>query len=445
MCSPFVWNGVQYTIVIATFQRYMRLRLPTASDIKNKTVLVRVDYNVPLKLVEGKYQVIDDRRIQASLETIKFLQKHQAKVVLVTHLGRPKGEKKKKLSLKPIAQHLTQKLQMPTLFAEDCIGEKVEKKIKNLNPGQVLLLENVRFYKEEKKNDEQFTKQLAQLADVYINEAFSAAHRAHASTVGITKYLPSFAGFQLAHEVKTLHQLMTSPPHPFVIVVGGAKISDKIGALENLLHVADLVLVGGGVANNFLKAENLEIHKSYLQDNPVDDDKKGTNFVKLADKLIEETKTEKFLKDGYVPLPKIVYPLDVIAASSPQAKKTEMIDLTHDMEDTSDDKNLMYLDIGPNTIRLYLELIKQAKAIFWNGPMGVFEKEPFKTGTTKIAQAIADSSAQTVVGGGDTVAAINKLKLEKKYTHVSTAGGAGLVFLANQKMPALQALTLSSS
>ncbi len=444
MCSPFDWNGVQYTIVISTFQRYMRLNLPKSKDVKNKTVLVRVDYNVPLVSKEGQYQVADDRRILASLETINFLKDNQAKIILISHLGRPKGERKNSLSSKPVADYLSKKLNIPTQHVDDCIGEKVEKTVQDLKPGEILLLENSRFYKEEKKNEPTFAKKLASLAEVYINEAFSSAHRAHASTLGVTKYLPNFAGFQLAHEIKTLHQLMTDPAHPFIIMVGGAKISDKIGALDNLLANADAVLVGGGVANNFLKAENLEIHKSYLQDTPADLKKQGVNFVEVADDLIEETKTEKFLKDGYVPLPKIIYPIDVVAASSPDSSKTEVIDLTHDMEDTPNDKNLMYLDIGPKTTRLFQEIISQAKSVFWNGPMGYFEKDSFKTGTTKVAQSLASAEATTIVGGGDTVKAIDDLKLIEKFTHVSTAGGAGLVFLAGKDLPALKPLTVSS-
>ena len=442
MRSPFDWNKVQYIIVTFTFLRYMKLRLPTANDVKNKTVLLRVDYNVPLKLKNGQYQVVDDRRIRVSLTTLNFLKKNQAKIILIAHLGRPSGQKKSSLSLKPIAEYLQKELGLEIIYIDDCIGKKINQAINQLQPGKILLLENVRFHAEEEKNDPEFSKKLAELADLYINEAFSVSHRAHASTEGVTHYLPSFAGFQFENEIKTLHELMTQPKHPFLIIIGGAKISDKIGALENLLDAADGILVGGAVANNFLKAENIEIHKSFLQDTPVDLKKQGINFVKLADDLIEETKTEKFLKDGYVPLPKIIYPLDVVAAKSPESTQTQIIDLTHDMQDTPHDKNLMYLDIGPKTTRLYQELISQAKSIFWNGPMGYFEKKPFEKGTVKIAKALASVSATTVVGGGDTVKAISDLKLDKEYTHVSTAGGAALVFLAGQDLPALKPLTI---
>jgi len=421
----------------------MQLNLPTATAIKDKIVLVRVDYNVPLEKKGDEYRVRDDRRIKASLETIEFLQKHRAKIILMTHLGRPGGKKVAKLSAKPVANYLKNKLKLPASFVNDCIGEKVQARVDQLQPGEILLLENVRFYEQEKKNDRQFAKQLAALADVFINEAFSSAHRTHASTVGVTKYLPSFAGFQLESEVSTFCKLMTEPKHPFVILVGGAKISDKVAALENLLAVADVVLVGGGVANNFLKADEVEIHKSYLQDTPADLKKRGINCVKLADKLIKKTKTQKFLKDGYLPLSKIIYPVDVIAAASPDSTKTQLIDLTNGMKDTPHDKNLMYLDIGPKTIKLFEEIISQAKSVFWNGPMGYFEKKPFKKGTTSIAKTLAESKATTIIGGGDTISTISSLNLDNKYTHVSTAGGASLLFLAGQTLPALKPLTIS--
>jgi len=422
----------------------MKLRLPKISDVKNKTILVRVDYNVPLKLVNHKYKVVNNRRIQASLKTINFLKKNNSKIILITHVGRPGGKHNNKLSSKPIADHMTKVLKIPTLWVNDCVGDQVKTAADQLQPGEILLLENTRFHPEEKKNDLQFAKKIASLADVYINDAFSTSHREHASTVGVTKYLPSFAGFHLQTEIKTLIKLTTKPKRPFFAIVGGAKISDKIAVLEKLLKVADAVLVGGGVANNFLKAEGIEIYKSYLQDVPADLKKEGINYVMLANKLIEETKTEKILKDGYVPLPKILYPLDVVAAKSPESTETQIIDLTSGMADKPNDKNLMYLDIGPKTIRLYQELIAQAKSVFWNGPMGYFEKKPFKKGTVEIAKSLAaltSNKTTTVVGGGDTIKTISDLKLDKKYTYISTAGSAGLLFLAGQTLPALKPLT----
>lgn len=421
----------------------MKLRLPTVSDIKNKTVLVRVDYNVPLKKIAGKYQVVGDRRIKDSLEIINFLKKHQAKIILMSHLGRPGGVRKSSLTSKPTAEYL-QKNGYKVTYINNCIGEKVNQAAEKLQPGEILLLENTRFHPEEKKNDLQFAKKLASLADVYINDAFSSSHRIHASTVGVTRYLPSFAGFHLQTEVKTLLKLINHPQRPFFAIVGGAKISDKIAVLEKLLKVADAVLVGGGVANNFLKAEGVEICKSYLQDVPADLKKEGVDYVKFADRLIEESKSCKILKDGYVPLPKIIYPIDVVAAASPDSTKTQIIDLTNGDVDKINDKNLMYLDIGPKTTRLYRELIAQAKSVFWNGPMGYFEKEPFRKGTTGVAKALAAADATTIIGGGDTVKAVTDLKLDQKFTYVSTAGGAGLLFLAGEELPALKPLTISS-
>ncbi len=424
----------------------MRLRLPKVSDVKNKTVLVRVDYNVPLKKINGQYQVIGDRRIKSSLETINFLKQNQAKIILMSHLGRPSGKSIKKFSTRPIANYLTTTLKIPTMWVNDCVGNQVQTAVANLQPGGVLLLENTRFYIAEKNNDLKFAKKLAAVADVFINDAFSAAHRQHASTLGVTKYLPSFAGLHLQTEVKTLLNLINHPPRPFFAIVGGAKISDKISVLEKLLEVADAVLVGGGVANNFLKAEGVEIFKSYLQDVPADLKKENVNYVEFANKLIEDTKTDKILKDGYIPLPKIIYPLDVVAATSPESTKTQIIDLTNGETDFIKNKRLMYLDIGPKTTRLYQELITQAKSVFWNGPMGYFEKTPFKKGTTGIAKALATATTNatmTIVGGGDTIKTIDDLKLAGHYSYVSTAGSAGLLFLAGQDLPALKPLTVN--
>lgn len=424
----------------------MQLRTPSAQDVAGKTVLVRVDYNVPLEEKNGQLVVADDRRVEASLETIQFLLTNKAKVVLMSHLGRPE-HREPEFSLQPVADHITQKFQLPIQFIEETIGDKVMTAADELQPGNILLLENVRYHPEEERNDPQFAQNLAALADVYINEAFSAAHRAHASTEGVTKYLPSFAGFNLAKEVEVLSKLLTEPKRPFYIVVGGAKISDKVGALTNLAKIADAVLVGGGVANNFLKAEGLEIHHSYLQDTPADLKKKGVDYVAVADDLIEFTKTERVLIAGHIPLPKIIYPVDVVAAESPESTDTKVVDLTHNNQDKPDDqdpdKNLMYLDIGPKTIKLFTELIAQAGSIFWNGPMGYVEKAPFKRGTEIIARAIANSSAQSIIGGGDTVAATEKLHLEEQFTYVSTAGGAGLEFLSGTMLPGIKPLVVT--
>jgi 3-phosphoglycerate kinase len=372
----------------------------------------------------------------------------------MSHLGRPGGEIKPELSLKPTAEHLDQLLEAKVKFINQTVGEKVKTAANEIKPGQILVLENLRFHAGEKKNSSEFAQQLADLADVYINEAFSACHRAHASISGVPKIMQeregatklsglTFAGLHLQSEIENLQRLMEDPGHPFVMVIGGAKISDKVEAVKNLNKIADLVLVGGGVANNFLKAGGIETHKSYLEDKPVDNKKENVDYVKVAKDLIEETKTEKVLKDGYIPLPKILFPIDVVAAPSKDTKdndQIELINLSQGMKDTLDDKDLMYLDIGPRTIKLYQDLILQAETIFWNGPMGVFEQEPFQAGTREIARAIAKAGAETVIGGGDTIGAVKEFGFKNRFDYVSSAGGAALDFLAGKTLPGLEAV-----
>ncbi len=416
-----------------------RLRVPKVNDVANKTVLVRVDFNVPLLEFPGGFRVKNDNRIQAALETINYLVSHDAKTILISHLGRPEGKPNPKYSLAPIAHHLSQKLHQPTLFCDDTVGEKAQQAAKNLKPGEVLLLENLRFHAEEENNDAGFAKKLASLADLYINEAFSASHRAHASTEGVTHFLPSFAGAGFNEEVSTLHRLMTNPRRPFVIVIGGAKISDKVEAVVNLTHLADQVLVGGGVANNFLKAEGFEIAKSFIQDTPADLKKKGVDYVSVADHLLAETKASKQLIEKYIPLPKIVYPIDVMAGSGLEARTSHPLDLTQKTPEglRADD---MFLDIGPKTAHLYAEIISRAGTVFWNGPMGVFENKEFALGTRRIANAIAKTKATTILGGGDTQSAIGHFGLSQKFDYISTAGGAALDFLAGKELPGLKPL-----
>jgi phosphoglycerate kinase len=412
----------------------MILKNPTVDDVANKTVLVRVDYNVPLKQDEAGLKVAEAKRIEDSLPLIKFLQENNCKVILMSHLGRPKGERVDKLSLKPVAKYLQDKLDSSVKFVSETVGENVQAAVAELQPGEILLLENLRFQPTEKKNDEEFAKKLAALADIYINEAFSTSHRTHASMVGVAKLLPAFAGFHLQKEVENLQRLMDKPEHPFVMIIGGAKIADKVEAVKNLHQVADIVLVGGGVANNFLKAEGIETHKSNLEEESNGQDKKPINYVDVAKKLIKDNRTERMLKDGYIPLPKILAPIDVVAAKDKTSADTEIIDLTHDMADTPDDKDLRYFDIGPRTIRLFTDLILQAKTIFWNGPLGVFEQEQFASGTREIARAVAKSGAETILGGGDTIAAIHQFGFEDRYDYVSSAGGAALEFLAGKEL-----------
>lgn len=425
----------------------MKLNIPSAEKIAHKTVLVRVDYNVPLEKdgTTGKFKVADDNRIQTSLKTINFLLESNCKVVLISHLGRPGGQAKPKLSLKPTAEHLNDLLETQVKFCKNTVGSKAKTVIDQLEPGQILVLENLRFNLGEKKNDSKFAQQLADLSDVYINEAFSACHRAHASISGVPTIMkqasqPVLAGFHLQSEIDNLQKLMDNPDHPFVMVIGGAKISDKVEAVKNLNKVADLVLVGGGVANNFLKAGGIETHKSYLEDKPADSKKENVDYVQVAEDLIEETKTEKILKDGYIPLPKILFPIDVVAAENKDSSNVELINLSSGMKDTPDDKDLMYLDIGPRTIKLYQDLILQAETIFWNGPMGVFEKKQFQTGTQEIARTIAKTGAKTILGGGDTIGAVKQFGFDDRFDYMSSAGGAALDFLAGKTLPGLEAV-----
>ncbi|HEX7017594.1 MAG TPA: phosphoglycerate kinase [Patescibacteria group bacterium] len=412
----------------------MKLRIPSPADVKNKTVLLRTDYNVPLTKKDGQVVVADDNRIQASLETIRFLMTHNANIIIMSHLGRPEGKVNIEYSLRPVAERLSELLNLEVPIIN--LGEPVP-------DAPVSLLENLRFDAGEESNEASFAKKLSQLGDVYINDAFSAAHRAHASIVGITKHLPSFAGLAFAKEVEMLSELITKPKRPFVMVIGGKKISDKVGAVQNLAKIADAVLIGGGTANNFLKAEGIDVQKSYLEDSSPDAQKRKVNYVDLAEEMIEENRGDKLLLDGYIPLPKILMPIDVIAAPAPDSPKTEEIELVNGNHEQAQQKNLMYLDIGPRTVRLYKEVLQEAATIFWNGPMGVFEEEAFAEGTVEIARAIAKSGAHTVLGGGDTIAAVQQFGLEGRYDYISAAGGAALEFLGGKELPGVKPLLVN--
>lgn len=380
-------------------------------DIKGKKVLVRVDFNVPLN---GE-TVTDDTRIRAALPTINYLLENGAAVILMSHLGRPKGKKDPKYSLRPVALRLHELLGKPVEMAPDCIGEEVQKMAAALQPGQVLLLENVRFYPQETDNDPQFAKDLASLAEIYVNDAFGAAHRAHASTTGVAQYLPAVAGSLMEKELRELGQLLDNPQSPFVVLLGGAKVSDKIGVMQNLIGKADYLLVGGGMAFPFLKVQGLEIGKSLCDGD-----------LSVPQGILEKAKGTKT---------QIVLPVDVVVAE-------ELVeDAPHqvvDVEAIPADK--MGLDIGPKTVEKFGQIIASAKTIFWNGPMGVFEKKPFDQGTRAVAQAVADSQARSVVGGGDSVAALTQAGLAAKITHVSTGGGASLEFIEGRQLPGVEAL-----
>ncbi len=425
----------------------MQVRTPSVRDIAEKTVLLRVDYNVPLTK-ETPAQIRDPRRIIQSIETLRFLLKNKAKVVIISHLGRPKSPQDLHLSLQPVAEYLSQVEKLPVAFLPQTIGSVVADTIEQMKPGTAVLLENLRFFPEEKENGARFARALATLAEVYINDAFSAAHRAHASVVGVTKHLPSFAGFALEKEVRSLGNLLEKPKRPFVVVLGGAKISDKVGAVKNLANIADIVLVGGAVANNFLKAEGLETYRSYTEEASADLKKEGINYTQVAGALIAEHKSERMLKDGYIPLPKILYPIDALAAPALETTDSTLvktIDLSHDMLDKPEKTQLLYLDIGPKTRKLYSEILSQAGTIFWNGPMGVWENPLFARGTRAISQAIAESPATSVLGGGDTIGAIHHFKIETKFSYVSAAGGAALDFLGGVLLPGIEPLLKSNS
>lgn len=382
-------------------------------DVAGKKVLVRVDFNVPLN---DKGEITDDTRITASLPTIQYLLEQKAAVILMAHLGRPKGQVKPELSLAPVAKHLGKLLGKKILFAPDCVGEAAQAAASKLKPGHILLLENLRFHKEEEKNDMEFAEKLASLADLYVNDGFGVSHRAHASVEGVTHFLPAVAGLLLEKEIQYVGQAVTNPLHPFVAIIGGAKVSDKIGVISNLLDKVDTLLIGGGMANTFLAAQGYKMGKSLVEEDKLD----------LAKELLAKAKKNKV---------NMLLPTDLVmaAAFAPDAEHvTEKV------------KNLnqayMALDIGAETSKAYAEALADAKMIVWNGPMGVFEMDAFCKGTEAVAKAVAKSRATSIVGGGDSVAAIEKLGLAKRITHISTGGGASLEYLEGKVLPGVAAL-----
>ncbi|MFC4077515.1 phosphoglycerate kinase [Salinithrix halophila] len=381
-------------------------------DLRGKRVFCRVDFNVPLE--EGK--ITDDNRIQAALPTIQYLADQGAKVILASHLGRPKGKVVDDLRLDPVAQRLSELLGKTVSKADQAIGEEVENHIKDMHDGDVFLLENVRFYPGEEKNDPGLAHAFAQLADLYVNDAFGAAHRAHASTAGIAEHLPAVAGFLMQKELETLGRALQEPQRPFTAIIGGAKVKDKIGVIENLLDKVDNLLIGGGLSYTFLKAKGLEIGQSLLEPDKVD----------LAREFMETAKAKGV---------NLLLPEDVVVANefSPAARaETVAADAIP--------KDLQGLDMGPKTREKYAEIIRNSKLIIWNGPLGVFEFDRFAEGTFAIARAVAESEAFSIIGGGDSAAAVSKAGLSERVDHISTGGGASLELMEGKTLPGVAAL-----
>jgi len=431
----------------------------TIKDVSwsGKRALVRCDFNVPL---DDDLEITDETRIRAALPTIRYLLDQGASVVLCSHLGRPKGKVVEGLRLNPVAVRLSQMLRVPVFKLNDCVGEKVEAAVAEMEPGDVVLLENLRFHPEERKNDPEFAKELAGLAAVYVNDAFGTAHRAHASTTGVADYLPALAGFLMEKEIAFLGKAMEDPKRPFVAILGGAKISDKIGVIENLLTKADMLLIGGGMANTFLKAKGYEMGDSLVEEDSVQLAREL--LEKASEKLVGpagEEKGEIGAEEGVVPVEeesesaddeaavaakeeqsaepsgKLLLPVDVVVADAFSAEAGKKIVSADGVE-----AGWRVLDIGPKTVELFASKVADAATVVWNGPMGVFEFPRFAEGTLAIARALADSDGTTIIGGGDSVAAVEQSGLADKMTHISTGGGAALAFLEGKELPGVAAL-----
>ena len=379
-------------------------------DVNGKKVLMRCDFNVPQ---DENGNITDNRRIVSALPSIKYLIEHNAKVILCSHLGRPKGEFKEKYSLKPIAEELSKLLGKEVKLAKDVIGEDAHNLANNLKDGDVMLLENVRFHKEEEANDPEFAKKLADMAEIYVNDAFGTAHRAHASTAGVASYLPAVSGFLIKKELDFMGSALENPERPFVAILGGAKVSDKIGVIENLMEKVDTLIIGGAMAYTFLKATGKNIGNSLCEDEKLE----------LAKDILEKAKQKNV---------KLMLPVDNIEAKSTDDEVTKIVE---EIED-----GYAGFDIGPKTIEMYEKEIENAKTVVWNGPLGMFELEKFANGTMSIARKLAELDAITIIGGGDSASAIEKAGLSDKMSHISTGGGASLEFLEGKKLPGIEVL-----
>lgn len=382
-------------------------------DVAGKKVIVRCDFNVPQ---DETGKITDDKRIVAALPTIKYLLGQNAAVILCSHLGRPKGEFKMKYSLAPVAERLSELLGQEVKLAKDVIGEDAKAMAAALQPGQAMLLENVRFHKEEEKNDPAFAKELASMAEVYVNDAFGTAHRAHATTAGLADYLPAVCGYLINKEISIMGKALANPARPFVAILGGAKVSDKIGVINNLIEKCDTIIIGGGMAYTFSKAQGGEIGTSLCEEDKLD----------LANDLLKKAQDKGV---------KLLLPVDTVCADKFAADATPVVH-----EAGKIPAGLMGLDIGPKTIELFSEAVKDAGTVVWNGPMGVFEFDAFAVGTKAVAKAIAESNAISIIGGGDSAAAVEKLGYADKMTHISTGGGASLEFLEGLELPGIACL-----
>ncbi|UCD58135.1 MAG: phosphoglycerate kinase [Candidatus Hydrogenedentota bacterium] len=383
-------------------------------ELSGKRVFIRTDFNVPL----GNGKVADDTRISETIPTVKYVIEHNGKVILASHLGRPKGKAVDTLRMDPVAARLSELLGRPVRKLDDCVGENVEKAVAAMKPGDVVLLENLRFYEQEEANNEQFARALAGLADIYVNDAFGTAHRAHASTHGITKFIDKcVAGFLMGKEIEYFSKILDNPVRPFVTILGGAKVSDKIGAINSLTDKADKFLIGGGMAYTFLRAEGYNIGKSLFEEDKMAVAREAMEKAKRVNKVF-------------------VLPVDSVIAERLSEDAEVRVTEGKDIE-----SGWIGLDIGPKTIDLFCRELKDAKTIVWNGPLGAFEITPFAKGTRSIAQFVADSEATSVIGGGDTAAAITEFGLFAKMSHISTGGGASLEMLEGKKLPGIDALT----